>query len=280
MRTEMNEIAVISMARNDDFFIPKWVAYYGDQFGKANLYLILDGLDQIKPEDQEINCIRVPHKKLSRAKGDKNRAAIVSNLAKALFKRYKRVIACDIDEFLVLDPKNKNSLYNYLIQSHAGTSISAQGIDVGQHINLEKEISVEQPFLAQRNYGLVSSRYTKPVVALKPGPWGSGFHRVKGKNFHIDKNLFLFHFGMVDFQRSTGKTEDQSRIDQGWTNHLDRRFELFKIISEGVPADGDEVFDKYRIIQNWKRPLYAWNKPGTLNKESLIKIPQRFHSIV
>ncbi|MDA8595049.1 glycosyltransferase family 2 protein [Flavobacteriaceae bacterium] len=276
----MNEIAVISMARNDDFFIPKWVAYYGDQFGKANLYLILDGLDQIKPEDQEINCIRVPHKKLSRAKGDKNRVAIVSNLAKALFKRYKRVIACDIDEFLVLDPKNKNSLYNYLIQSHSGASISAQGIDVGQHIKLEKEISVEQPFLAQRNYGLVSSRYTKPVVALQPIQWGSGFHRVKGKNFHIDQNLFLFHFGMVDFQRSTGKTKDQSRIDQGWTNHLDRRFELFKIISEGVPAEGDEVFDKYRIIQNWKRPLYAWNKPGTLTKESLIKIPQRFHSIV
>ncbi|MGB0777422.1 MAG: glycosyltransferase family 2 protein [Flavobacteriaceae bacterium] len=276
----MNEIAVISMARNDDFFIPKWVAYYGDQFGKANLYLILDGLDQIKPEDQEINCIRVPHKKLSRAKGDKNRAAIVSNLAKALFKRYKRVIACDIDEFLVLDPKNKNSLYNYLIQSHSGTSISAQGIDVGQHINLEKEISVEQPFLAQRNYGLVSSRYTKPVVALKPIQWGSGFHRVKGKNFHIDQNLFLFHFGMVDFERSTGKTKDQSRIDQGWTNHLDRRFELFKIISEGIPTDGDEVFDKYRIIQNWKRPLYAWNKPGTLSNVSLIKIPQRFHSIV
>jgi len=276
----MNEIAVISMARNDDFFIPKWITYYGNQFGKANLYLILDGLDQIKPEDQDINCIRVPHKQLSRTRGDKNRAAIVSSLAKALFKRYKRVIACDIDEFLVLDPSEEKSLYKYLIQSHSGTSISAQGIDVGQHINLETEISTKSPFLSQRNYGLVSSRYTKPVVALKPLQWGSGFHRVKGKNFQIDSNLFLFHFGMVDYLRSTGKTEDQSRIDQGWSNHLDRRYELFKIISDGRAQDGDEVFKKFRRIQNWKRPIYAWNKPGTLDKQSLIRIPDRFNSIV
>jgi hypothetical protein len=44
----MDEIAVISMARNDDMFIQKWITYYGNHFGEHNLFLILDGMDQKK----------------------------------------------------------------------------------------------------------------------------------------------------------------------------------------------------------------------------------------
>ena len=277
----MNEIAVISMVRNDDMFIPKWINYYGGQFGHSNLYLILDGIDQIVPEEaREINFIKVPHVELNRTKGDKNRASIVSNFAKALFKRYKRVIACDIDEFLVLDPKIKLNLSDYLLQNFSGFSRSGQGIDVAQHIDKEEELDLSKLFLEQRSYGLISSRYTKPVVALKPLRWGSGFHRVKGKNFKIDSNLFLFHFGMIDYKRSTGKTGDKSRLKQGWKNHLERRFRLFKLIAEQVAQDGDSVFEQARLKQELQRPLYALNKPGTLDETYIIKIPERFKSIL
>jgi hypothetical protein len=82
------KIAAISMVRNDLFFISKWIKYYGLQFGEENLYLVLDGHDQPLPEKYDkINVIRVPHRKLSRTKGDRNRAKLVSNLAKSLFCR-------------------------------------------------------------------------------------------------------------------------------------------------------------------------------------------------
>ena len=42
----MKKIAAITMARNDDFYLRKWVAYYGSQLGRENLYIYLDGLDQ------------------------------------------------------------------------------------------------------------------------------------------------------------------------------------------------------------------------------------------
>jgi hypothetical protein len=276
----MDKIAIISMVRNDDMFIQKWISYYGKHFGENNLFLILDGMDQIKPKNHNINCLQVPHKKLSRSQGDKNRVQIVSSLAKSLFKRYQRIIACDIDEFLVLDPNVKSTLSDYLLEKTNHTSLSALGIDVAQNIDEEEAIDLNKPFLSQRSFGVIASRYTKPVVACKPLDWGSGYHRVKWRNYNIDQNLFLFHFGMIDYKRSTGKTEDSSRINEGWTNHLERRFKIFEDIRLNKVVSGDAAIKSTRTKLQWIRTPYAWNKPRQSKPEVVIEIPNRFKSIV
>ena len=274
-------IAVISMVRNDDFFIPKWVDYYHKQFGAENLYLILDGHDQPLPEAHgSINVIRVPHRKLSRAQGDRNRARLVSFFARSLFHRYDIVIAHDIDEFLVVDPKQGQSLAEYLQRPIAGASLSALGLDVGQHIEKEDAIDPTRPFLEQRSFAHVSARYTKAVVATRPLTWGSGFHRVKGRNFRIDPKLFLFHFGMVDYERSGGKVADQSLQEAGWKGHFDRRLQLFELILKKDAVEGDNFFASARRRQKLFRPIYALNKPGMLLEKPIIKIPERFKSIL
>lgn len=274
-------IGVISMVRDDNFFVPRWISYYGEQVGHKNLYLILDGHDQELPFGHEnINVISVPRLELSRARGDANRASIISSLARALFRRYDIVIAHDIDEFLVVDPNTGQSLSNYLGQPRRLSSISALGLDVGQHLEKEKAIDPSRPFLEQRRFAHVSARYTKSIVAYKPVKWGSGFHRVKGKNFHIDKNLFLFHFGMVDYEKSTVKIEDESLLKSGWKGHLGRRHELFDLILNNPAVDGDGFFMKARRRQRLFRPIYALNKPGMLKEKPIILIPDRFKTIV
>ena len=274
-------VAVISMMRNDNFFVHKWINYYGNQFGNENLFLILDGHDQAIPAScNGINVLRIPHISLNRSKGDKNRAKLVSQLAKALFQRYHIVIAHDIDEILVVDPKLNISLLDYLSKAHQCSSLSALGLDIGQHIEQEQPIDVNKPFLTQRSFAHVSARYTKPVVALKPLRWGSGFHRVKGRNFRIDRNLYLFHFGMVDFNKSREKIGDQSLHNVGWTGHLDRRLKLFDLIRSQSAINGDVFFAKARFRQNLFRPIYAINKPGMLKEKPIVRIPERFKSIV
>ncbi|MDD2550754.1 MAG: glycosyltransferase family 2 protein [Bacteroidales bacterium] len=276
-----NKIAVVSMMRNDSFFVTKWLSYYSQQFGANNLFLILDGHDQPYPVGYEkINVIRLPHISLSRAKGDRNRARLISCFAKSLFHRYEVVIAHDIDEILVVDPNLNMSLGQYLQIPVRCSSKSALGLDVGQHLELESEIDTNTPFLAQRRFAHVSARYTKPVVAHKPLRWGSGFHRVKGKNFRIDKNLFLFHFGMVDFKRSKDKIGDTSLQKAGWQGHLDRRLQLFEFITSAKPINGDDFFAKARTRQSIFRPIYAINKPGKLKENPIVKIPERFMHIV
>ena len=275
------KIGVVSMVRNDSFFIRKWISYYGAQVGPENLFLLLDGHDQPFPECPEtVNVIRFPLKKLNRAKGDSNRANLVSNFARTLFLRYDIIIAHDIDEILVVDPDSKKTLSEYLQQPIRTASLSALGLDVGQHLETEKPIDPTRPFLEQRSFAHVSARYTKTIVAARPLTWGSGFHRVKGRNFHIDPNLFLFHFGMVDYDISREKMGDESLLGNGWQGHLDRRYELFDLIMKKKAVDGDDFFQQARRRESFIRPLYALNKPGMLGEKPIIKIPERFRTIV
>jgi hypothetical protein len=277
----MKRIGAISMARNSEFFIPKWIDYYGAHLGPENLFLILDGHDQPMPERHEsINVLRIPHRTMGRAEGDRNRARLVSSFCRSLFYRFDIIIAHDIDEFLVVDPIKNQSLAVYLQNPARYASLSALGLDVGQHRHLEQPVNPDRPFLEQRSFAHVSARYTKPVVALKPLTWGSGFHRVKGRNFHIDPNLFLFHFGMVDYEMSGAKMDDQALLNAGWSGHLDRRYELFDLIVGNKVVDGDKFFKKARRRQSIFRPIFALNKPGMLGEKPIVRIPERFRSVI
>lgn len=280
-QSKTRRIAAISMVRNDNFFVHKWIDYYGQQFGYKNLYLVIDGYDQPLPLNHErINIIQKEHIPMKRALGDKYRANLVSDIAGELFEKYDIIVAHDIDEFLVIDPDCGLNLTEYLQKPFPTSSLSALGIDVGQHTEKESAIDPAIPFLKQRSFAHVSARYTKAIVALKPIRWGSGYHRVKGKNFTIDSNLFLFHFGMVDYQMCKNKIEQSDLNKKGWQGHFKRRFELFDLILNQKAVPGDEFFASARKRQSLFRSLLAWNKPGMLREKPIIKIPDRFKNIV
>jgi hypothetical protein len=275
------KIAAISMVRNDNFFVHKWIDYYGVILGLKNLYLVIDGYDQPLPEKHElINIIQTEHTPMKRSKGDRYRARLVSDIAKKLFDNYDIVIAHDIDEYLVVDPDCGQSLSEYLQKPFTTSSVSALGLDVGQHPDKETAIDPSLPFLQQRSFAHVSARYTKAIVATCPITWGSGYHRVKGKNFSIDPNLFLFHFGMVDLEMCKQKIEQSELKKSGWSGHFNRRFQLFNLIAKQKAIPGDDFFATARKRQSLYRPIFAINKPGMLKEKPVIKIPKRFKNII
>ncbi len=274
----MKKIAAITMAYNDEFNLNRWIAYYGRELGEENLYIYLDGTDQKTPSGSgKTNIKKLPKKTgLSRAGGDKYRIGLLSKLAAELFARgYDIVIGCDCDEFLVLDPDINKSLAQYLSDAKIKTSVSGLGLDVGQDLNTEHELEQSEPFLAQREYALLSTRYTKPVVLAKPLRWGSGFHKVRGHNFHIDKNLYLFHFGSVDYNMIKSKIGDRN---PDWKKHLMRRAETILIITR--KKERRIAYIKLaRFLQTWLRPVYAWNKPAMFGLKLVTKIPTRFKKV-
>jgi hypothetical protein len=278
---KQKSIAVISMVRNDTFFADKWIAYYGSHFGFENIYLFVDGMDQKLPNlAEKINCFQVPHVAYSRAKGDRKRAQRISKYTQTLFERHHVVLAMDIDEFLVIDPNQNISLADYLAKDFTTSSLSALGLDIGQHPTLEQSIDLSMPFLSQRGYAQVSDRYTKPVVGLKPIEWGSGFHRVKGKNFTIDPHLYLFHFGLVDYKKADENSQNQQLIASGWKAHFNRRFLLYEVLKKQNAQEGDLFFDYARRYFSRNRKWYAWNKPSPLKNNALVRIPKRFETLV
>ena len=262
------------MARDDEFFLSRWIAYYGKQLGTENLYILLDGTDQKIPKNAgNAHITKLPHQNMSRANGDKYRIGKLSDLANELLKTYDIVIGCDSDEFLIVDPNTKKTLPQNLSNIKIKTSVSGLGLDIGQHMTKEQSLDMDAPLLEQRGYALLSTRYTKPVVLSRPARWGSGFHHVKGHSFHIDKNLYLLHFGAVDMEMLVTKAAARGT---DWVNHLRRRGNGTINAVTNKPAHNEKYLRRARIMQRIFRPIYAIGKPGMLGIKWVVKIPNRF----
>lgn len=277
----LKKICALTMVRNDEFYLRKWVEYYGAELGMENLYVYLDGKDQEIPDwcpGVHVTAVdKIPGQVVEAEKG---RLDFLSARAADLLKEYDLIIGVDADEFLVVDPKKGMTLTEYLSQANIDVSISGLGVDVGQHTGEEGDIRTDDTFLNQRHYARLSTRYTKPCVIAKPVRWGRGFHRIKGHNFHIGKDLFLFHFGYFDLGRIKARFDDPSRRAAGWTKHLERRSKTIRQVTEGKARDWDRWTRNARIIQTFCRPPYALNKPAMFELVIIVRIADRFRNIV
>jgi len=274
MKTKLKKIAAITMARNDEFFLTRWIKYYGEMIGTENLYIYLDGTDQKIPNNAgTANITKLPHTDMTRSVGDKYRIGLINDLAKKLLKTYDIVIGCDCDEFLIVDPAVNKNLAEYLSELKIKNTVSGLGLDIGQNMKMEQTLDITKPILEQREYALLSTRYTKPVVKNAPLDWGSGFHSISGHNFHIDKNLYLLHFGAVDMQMLEHKAASRG---PDWLNHLRRRGNGTINAVTNLPAHDEKWMKRARIIQTFARPIYAFDKPGMFGIQRIVKIPARF----
>ena len=276
-KSKLKKIAAITMARNDEFFLTRWIKYYGDEIGTENLYIYLDGTDQVTPKNAGAAHIKkLPHTDMPRAVGDKYRIGLMNDLARELLKSYDIVIGCDCDEFLIVDTNTNKTLAEYLSGIKIKNTVSGLGLDVGQNMNCESTLDASAPILPQREYALLSTRYTKPVVKNAPVDWGSGFHSISGHNFHIDKNLYLLHFGAVDMQMLEQKAAARGA---DWLNHLRRRGNGTINAVTNLPARDEKWLRHARILQTFARPIYALDKPGMFGLKRVVKIPSRFKKL-
>lgn len=278
----IRRIAALTMVRNDDFFLRKWVEYYGGQLGRENLYIFFDGTDQkIASFCEGTNAVL--HEKIGSQviQAEKGRLKFLSGQAALLLSSgYDLVIGVDADEFLIVDPSRGQTLPEYLSGITIGTSVSALGLDFGQKLGEEGDITDDRPFLNQRHYAQIGTRYTKPSVVAEPCVWGSGFHRIKGHNFHIAPDLFLFHFGYFDKKRLEERFADKDRLDQGWGKHMLKRARTIRYATNLKARDFDRWTKFARICQTLCRPPYALNKPAMFELRIVVRIPDRFSNII
>lgn len=278
----MKKIAAITMVRNDDFYLKKWVEYYGGELGRENLYIFFDGLDQTVPSFCEGTHSQLVEKVgTDVVSNDKGRVALMSSKAAELFAEgYELVIGTDCDEFVVVDPRLGKSLQEYLSAASIKYSLSPLGLDFGQKLGEEDAIREDVPFLEQRHYAQLGTRYTKSSVIARPLEWGSGFHRVRGRNFHIAKDLYLLHFGYFDMGRIEERFKDTNRLALGWEKHMRKRSRTIRLVTEKRALNFDAWTRFARICQSIVRPPYAWNKPAMFGLKIIVRIPDRFQKLV
>jgi len=279
----MKKIAAITMVRNDDFYLRKWVEYYGRELGgKEHLYIYFDGLDQeIAPFCEGTHAEKVPKIGTQVVSAEKGRLKHLSEKAARLMQEgYDLVIGVDADEFVVVDPRLGKSLVEYLSGLDIKGSASGLGLDFGQKLGEEADITEDKPFLQQRHYAQLGTRYTKPSILAKPYTWGSGFHRIKGHNFHIAKDLYLLHFGYFDMKRLEDRFNDKDRLAQGWGKHMKKRSRTIRLVTNLKARNFERWTRIARTCQTLVRPPYAWNKPAMFGAKIIVRIPDRFQNIV
>ncbi len=280
---EVKKIAVLTMVRNDEQFLKKWVEYYGKELGKEHLYVYFDGEDQQVPAF----CKGVNTMLRKRAQGDvvatdRDRARFISSEAGRLMREhgYNMALGTDVDEFLIADPELGMGLAEFLSQLPDRPTYSGLGVDVGQGGPLEGAIDWHKPLLAQRSRGWLYARYTKATVITRPLVWGSGYHRVKGHNYHIVDGLYLFHLGGIDLKRLRERSSNPEDVGQGWSRHLKKRARTVLAVSDSRPLPWSPIVERVRRIQQLFRPVFAWNKPTTFGVKYIVTIPERFLSIL
>lgn len=277
----MKKICAITMARNDEFFLNRWIQYYGAELGEENLFVYMDGVDQPVPKHAgKANVIHHERVVEHVVAAEKRRLRFLSEVAAKLLKTYDIVIGVDADEFLVVDPSCGKSLMEYLSAIKISPCVSGLGMDIGQHLQNEPVLDYEKPFLEQRGYAYLSTRYTKPSVISKAVQWGSGFHRVKGYNFRIDPNLYLFHFGSVDMEMIRMRFQDKDRMATGREKHIQKRAQTMHIITRKKALKNEGWFCFARLLQTYIRPIYALNKPSMAGLKMVVKVPERFKRII
>ena len=280
--SESKHIAALTMVRNDEFFLKKWVEYYGGELGKENLYIYYDGEDQaISDFCEGTNAFSHPKIGTQVVSAEKERLRFLSEKAAELFnKGYDLVIGVDADEYIVADPKLGIGLREFLSQQKIDISLSPLGLDFGQKLGEEGDLSMEETFLSQRHYAQIGTRYTKPSIIAKPCRWGSGFHRIKGHNFHIAQDLYLLHFGYADKKILEDRLGDKDRVAQGWEKHIYKRSRTIRYATEKKARNFDKFTRFARICQTWCRPPYALNKPAMFELRIVVKIPERFSNVL
>lgn len=231
-------IAAVTMVHNEPEFLPLWLAHYGRELGRDNLYVVDHGSDDGSTAAVGPNLIRRPRG----AFDEVARATFVARLQATLLTDYDAVIYADCDEFLVADPAASVGLAD-LVAHRCGDCLTAVGLDVLHRPGREAPIDLGRPILGQRALVRFRSDYCKTLVSRVPLRWSVGFHACD-RVPRIEPDLVLFHLKYLDrdlcariHARRRGVTwaPEMLAADVGWSWRLG-----FDAIEAAHFADPDE----------------------------------------
>jgi hypothetical protein len=200
-------IFAITVSHNEEFFLPRWVAWYGSQIGYENLFVVNHGSNDLSCAALgAANILAVPREKHN----DEQRASFVSKLHSALLSYYDIGFATDVDEFVVADPRSFRSLPDFVESSNLD-SLNGIGLELLHLPDRESSFRTHLPILSQRRHVYFSTAMCKPCLSRLPTQFGGGFHSSTNP-VAFNKSFYLFHLKHFDYDWRLVR----QRITRGW----------------------------------------------------------------
>jgi len=207
-----SNVAVMTMVRDDSFFLEKWVAYYGGLFGRENLYVINHGHgESVKKIAEGCNVIGIPgdhHKNF-----DMKRWRLLNGLLAGLRTYHDHVIVGDVDELVVLDPDLGTDLLTYLKGTKPNRVLTPLGLEVMHRIDIEEEV-IDQKIIGPRRHVRLAPHYSKPCIISKPTRLARGGHFSESDTLIAPPELLLFHLKFCDFAEYSAAMDRRNEVTQ------------------------------------------------------------------
>lgn len=290
--TRRAEIAFVTMVRNEDLFLRKWVEYYSRFVPRSALYILFDGLDQPVPDWAEgCQTLHLPH--LGAFDGfDHSRWALLSAFASALTEKFATVVCNDVDELIVLDPLEGDDLVGALRRANERDAvISPFAVELIHRRDIEPlPHDPAQPILGQRRYARINATYCKPCITSRPIRWSLGGHYADHPELSLSDRLFLFHLRYFDAETLLARQDRRGDFTSGgqsgavagsgWSKSRKDMIDfLASFEAKGTPIEGDFSFawQRRRIRESWHYdPAEDIWRHGKLHNRKTYEIPQRF----
>ena len=193
----MPEIAVVTMVRDDPFFLEIWLRYYGNMFGRENCYIVNHGRgEQVSDMAKGCNVIGIPG--LHHKNFDMKRWRMLNNFVMGLRSYYDYVVVGDVDELVVMDPDCGMDLREFLAQSRPRRVLTPVGLEVIHRIDCEHE-AITDTVLGPRRHVRPAPHYSKPCAISAGTKIARGGHFTAFDRLITPEHMYLFHLKYCDF---------------------------------------------------------------------------------
>lgn len=190
---------VITMVRDDLFFLDRWVRYYAAIFGRSALYVVNHGGNPaVSDIASGCNVIAIPD--TFDENFDVHRWRLFNGLSSGLRNYFDFVMVTDVDEFLIVDPKTGLGLDDFLAKRQAKLTLTPIGLEVVHKPDLETDTIENGPILGPRRFARFTSAYSKPCVFNHTVKLSRGGHFANDPTLKVFRNFYLFHMRYADAQ--------------------------------------------------------------------------------
>lgn len=188
-------VAVITMARDEGTMLRRWVEHYAREVGADNLVVVDDNSSDGSTDDLPCPVLRIPP--LTKKSFEPARMGLLGGLSAGLLEAYDAAIFCDVDEFIVADPKIHESLRHFVAARPGRQAVGVMGLNVVHDIAQEPPLVEGEPILGQRSLAKFLPLMCKPSLKWEPANWALASHGIKCP-FEVDPELFMFHMKFAD----------------------------------------------------------------------------------
>jgi len=188
-------VAVITMARDEGTMLRRWVEHYSREVGAEHLVVVDDNSSDGSTDDLPCPVLRIPP--LTKKSFEPARMGLLGGLSAGLLEAYDAAIFCDVDEFIVADPKVHESLRHFVAARPGRQAVGVMGLNVVHDIAQEPPLVEGEPILGQRSLAKFLPLMCKPSLKWEPANWALASHGIKCP-FEVDPELFMFHMKFAD----------------------------------------------------------------------------------